>query len=1216
VRPLASQPFSQRFLTAFAFKEEFEVAWVLVSPAHPHALRPHAQALEDGMIARMCAQPLLCTVLISLASDGQRGAASDHFQYRLLKHGLQQVLLLHPMAKDSLLPFVSHSDANGGAAPKAGSTPVPAELSSERCMPCLQALAYTLMCTKTTEFSDDLVKALAESSADASFAQVWGVLSFNSAVFVQRSAPSASATASPVSVWSFTVCGWVPMLAAQYIVSKYDEHLSPKKLWKPWFPLNTQPMLCDSFYRLCLSFCTLLLQPLQLAAFVQHLADSDDHSRAKTHQAVTLLESFEAAYQWDTSASARCANAELAKVLAALHAKIATARDPQDVGLLLLHPSEILREAVLHEASRFGGSLSPVLSIVCAAASGSPAVLLDPNNVSSSAIASAPTDTPPSYTSGIDGASEVLPSVMRIAALRSIGAIGHAARGAGEVASTLIKLVCDGAEDPPVRVEAIYTLEKLEVGGEAMTMALAQHLCDSVPDVARAARDLLGKPVFRAVLHGWLGEGSQVSQLVLATEILSILGDTSEVFHISLRLSLRSTKKIVRIAAAEACRRMPECGPGIAAVLRQAVIEESVRSVRLVQLEAMAAISKSTEGSFATLLSHIAQSTPRDDLVLADALSVAVSAAASTAAARCESSTLNSHAGVGNATDVQADALDELASVVQRLLADPQVPSALRARAAATALSFGRTSAAAVHELVTVIRGGAESPTVVASGELVGVALCALTCVDTEALAHESAPTLAEARSALFELFARAAPSGDVSACSREAAESVEARRLLCIEALAALVRTDTSEASRLLDVLERKWTAVFPSTDAANTFACGSLRALSLLIRGKRAAATTAGAMLEAVSADVSAVVDADAGGAALRAVRHRALRMIAHTLHTAAAMAVRETAVEALAAAQLRSDEAVEALVAFLFEKSADCDALQHKTIAALLSLHVRPSMLLARACAFIDAPPSAKVPGSADGDGDGVMFNQPETRRRAALQATRKVPFERGDVALRRRLLRSILSALQAEDDGTQLEAAACLEWLATVRTDTTSRTPSHAGEAAEAAGALLCKLSECTTRRSMGSDVVARIALALAAVGVTEGGVPEQLATLIDRGSTALRVQAAKVVSQLSLIDKGTILALSRRLQQSESLSVRSACQATLDGMRIPSADHFVSAVRMLADQVRSGVCACTRVRARADVCVCACARACVCGCVCVCVRAFVCACACVRACECV
>ena len=33
------------------------------------------------MLARMCAQPLLCAVLIALASDRQRGAASDYFQY-------------------------------------------------------------------------------------------------------------------------------------------------------------------------------------------------------------------------------------------------------------------------------------------------------------------------------------------------------------------------------------------------------------------------------------------------------------------------------------------------------------------------------------------------------------------------------------------------------------------------------------------------------------------------------------------------------------------------------------------------------------------------------------------------------------------------------------------------------------------------------------------------------------------------------------------------------------------------------------------------------------------------------------------------------------------------------------------------------------------------------------------------------------------------------
>ena len=63
----------------------------------------------------------------------------------------------------------------------------------------------------------------------------------------------------------------------------------------------------------------------------------------------------------------------------------------------------------------------------------------------------------------------------------------------------------------------------------------------------------------------------------------------------------------------------------------------------------------------------------------------------------------------------------------------------------------------------------------------------------------------------------------------------------------------------------------------------CSSVRALAVFIRGKRTAAdTAAGAMLEAVSADASALADADGAGAALRALRHRALRMIARTLQT----------------------------------------------------------------------------------------------------------------------------------------------------------------------------------------------------------------------------------------------------------------------------------------------------------------------------------------------
>ena len=57
-------------------------------------------------------------------------------------------------------------------------------------------------------------------------------------------------------------------------------------------------------------------------------------------------------------------------------------------------------------------------------------MLLEPGHVSSSAIPAIRTDAPPSYPSAIaDGAADRLPSVMRIAALRSLGAIGHAARG-------------------------------------------------------------------------------------------------------------------------------------------------------------------------------------------------------------------------------------------------------------------------------------------------------------------------------------------------------------------------------------------------------------------------------------------------------------------------------------------------------------------------------------------------------------------------------------------------------------------------------------------------------------------------------------------------------------------------------------------------------------------------------------------------------------------
>jgi hypothetical protein len=68
------------------------------------------------------------------------------------------------------------------------------------------------------------------------------------------------------------------------------------------------------------------------------------------------------------------------------------------------------------------------------------------------------------------------------------------------------------------------------------------------------------------------------------------------------------------------------------------------------------------------------------------------------------------------------------------------VPAALRARAAATALGFGRTSAAAVRELVGVVRAHAasEAPMESADRELVGVALrCLGTCTHGAALSRE-----------------------------------------------------------------------------------------------------------------------------------------------------------------------------------------------------------------------------------------------------------------------------------------------------------------------------------------------------------------------------------------------------------------------------------------------------------------------------------------------
>ena len=50
----------------------------------------------------------------------------------------------------------------------------------------------------------------------------------------------------------------------------------------------------------------------------------------------------------------------------------------------------------------------------------------------------------------------------------------------------------------------------------------------------------------------------------------------------------------------------------------------------------------------------------------------------------------------------------------------------------------------------------------------------------------------------------------------------------------------------------------------------------------------------------------------------------------------------------------------------------------------------------------------------------------------------------------------------------------------------------------------KLSRSFGCRGAASDVPARLALALAAIGVGEGGVPDVLVALIDRGSTTLRV----------------------------------------------------------------------------------------------------------------
>ena len=202
-----------------------------------------------------------------------------------------------------------------------------------------------------------------------------------------------------------------------------------------------------------------------------------------------------------------------------------------------------------------------------------------------------------------DSFVEKLPSIMRIGALESIGALGYAARGAGTITEMLMQILQNEHEDPPVRLSAIRALEALEVGGEGMTLALANRLCDSVALVGQMTQQLLAKPSFSSLLHRWVSDQSsaEMGNVVMALEILSTLNDRSQELQSSIAHHLQHGKKIVRIAAAESVRRLRFASEPTLHTLVAALIAETVP----VGLHLFASIVLTICGPMYPLLIHV-----------------------------------------------------------------------------------------------------------------------------------------------------------------------------------------------------------------------------------------------------------------------------------------------------------------------------------------------------------------------------------------------------------------------------------------------------------------------------------------------------------------------------------------------------------------------------------------------------------------------------------
>ena len=84
-------------------------------------------------------------------------------------------------------------------------------------------------------------------------------------------------------------------------------------------------------------------------------------------------------------------------------------------------------------------------------------------------------------------------------------------------------------------------------------------------------------------------------------------------------------------------------------------------------------------------------------------------------------------------------------------------------------------------------------------------------------------------------------------------------------------------------------------------------------------------------------------------------------------------------------------------------------------------------------------------------------PRTRSRAPVVAARRPSA----APVRAAPPREAIAAMQSRP--SQLDAAACLEWLAASGTDTPALPRAHSGETSEVAGALLSKLGEGGSRR---------------------------------------------------------------------------------------------------------------------------------------------------------